>query len=110
VALIRQHRLQPCHRQQGRTGRRDPLDRRTHLPKGTATLKPVILSLGGNYQYISGTEKLTGTPLTENNDIQANKNLSALAGIDVMISGGTIGFHGEWGARNSFALVFARDF
>jgi hypothetical protein len=78
--------------------------------KGRIILKPVILTIGGNYQYIDGQEKLTGQPISENLDIKASENLSALAGIDVMINGGTIGFHGEWGARNSFALTFARDF
>ena len=78
--------------------------------KGILTLNPVILSLGGNYQYINGTEKLSGSPLVQNNDIKASKNGSGLAGIDLMVGGGTIGFHGEWGARNSFGITFARDF
>jgi len=78
--------------------------------KGILTLNPAILTLGANYQYINGTEKLSGSPLAENNDIEANKNLSGMAGIDLMVGGGTIGFHGEWGARESFALTFARDF
>jgi len=78
--------------------------------KGIVTLNPVILTLGGNYQYIDGTEKLKGTPLNQTNDIEASDDLSAQAGIDLKIHGGTIGFHGEWGARNKFALIFARDF
>lgn len=78
--------------------------------KGIITLRPVILTIGGNYQYISGSENLSGTPLSQSQDIQASDDLSALAGIDLIIYGGTIGFHGEWGARNKFALVFARDF
>jgi hypothetical protein len=78
--------------------------------KGIITLHPVMLTIGGNYQYISGSEKFKGTPLNQSNDINASDDLSALAGIDIMVGGGTIGFHGEWGARNKFALVFARDF
>jgi hypothetical protein len=78
--------------------------------KGILTLNPVMLTLGGNYQYIDGTEKLSGSPLVQSSDIRASKNGSGLAGVDLMVGGGTIGFHGEWGARNSFALTFARDF
>jgi hypothetical protein len=78
--------------------------------KGILTLSPVILSLGGNYQYINGTEKLSGSPLNQNNDIKADENVSGLAGIDLMVGGGTIGLHGEWGARESFAITFARNF
>lgn len=78
--------------------------------KGIIDAHPVILSIGGNYQYISGSEDLSGTPLSQNQDVKASDDLSALFGIDLRLYGGTIGFHGEWGARNKFALIFARDF
>ena len=51
-----------------------------------------------------------GTALVGQNVDLAAENVSGLAGIDLMVGGGTIGLHGEWGARESFAITFARNF
>jgi hypothetical protein len=78
--------------------------------KGILKLDPVRLSLGANYQHISGTEKYNSTLLNQNSSVTAKENVSGMAGIDFVAGGGTIGLHGEWGARNSLYLKFARDF
>lgn len=78
--------------------------------KGILKFEPVRLSLGANYQHISGTEKFNSSVLNENTSVSAEENVSGMAGIDFIAGGGTIGLHGEWGARNSLTLKFARDF
>ena len=78
--------------------------------KGILKFDAIRLSLGANYQHISGTEKYNSTLLNQNSSISAKENVSGMAGIDFVAGGGTIGLHGEWGARNSLYLKFARDF
>jgi len=78
--------------------------------KGIVKLDPIRISIGANYQYIDGTEKYNSTTLNQSADIKAEDDLSAMAGVDFFVEGGTIGLHGEWGARNSIYLKFARDF
>lgn len=77
--------------------------------KGVLKFNVMNLSAGANYQYINGTEKTSGL-INRNSDIRAKDNASAMAGIDFKLGGGTIGIHGEAGARNSFYVNFGRDF
>jgi hypothetical protein len=97
------------------TGSRDQQDTETSWAEGLVYAKGVLkfnaanLSAGANYQYINGTEKTSGL-INRNSDIRAKDNASAMAGIDFKLGGGIIGIHGEAGARNSFSLVFGRDF
>lgn len=78
--------------------------------KGIVKLNSIRISVGGNYQYIDGTEKYNSTALNQNADIKSKDELSAIAGIDFLVDGGTIGLHGEWGARSHISLQFANDF
>lgn len=78
--------------------------------KGIVKLDAVRFSVGGQYQYIDGTEKYNSATLSQNTDIKAQDDVSGTAGIDVLVDGGSIGLHGEWGARSTISLQFARDF
>ena len=75
-----------------------------HLRLGT-----VRLSLGGNYQLVSGTERLSGD-INRTRHFNADQGASATAGIDLLVGGGSISIHGETGARNSYAITFSRAF
>ena len=78
--------------------------------KGILKLDSVRMSVGTNYQYIDGSEKYNSTTLNQTADIKSDDDISGMVGIDLLVDGGTVGLHGEWGARNRIALTFARDF
>ena len=78
--------------------------------KGIVKFNSIRISLGANYQYIDGTEKYNSTTLNQNADIKSEDELSGMAGIDFLVDSGTVGLHGEWGARNNISLKFSQDF
>ncbi|RMG50916.1 MAG: hypothetical protein D6717_13355 [Gammaproteobacteria bacterium] len=76
---------------------------------GHLRMNSVRLSLGADYQVVSGTERISGD-INSTRHFSADQPLTGTAGIDLLVGGGRIGLHGETGGRNSYSLTFSRDF